>query len=75
MIRNSLQYKILFSIHPSGCFPSLFAVVTNKMSKLSPPNARDVTCVAGKLISITICPVLDAKIERTKIYIRNVFPR
>lgn len=42
-----------------GELNSLAAVVTKRMSKLGPPNAAEVTCSAGILISSIIFPVLE----------------
>lgn len=43
-----------------GCFDlnSFAAVVTYRISKLGPPNATDVTCSAGILISSSMTPVV-----------------
>lgn len=52
-----------------GCGPAIAADVTNKISKFGPPNATDVTCSTGSLISRSILPVL----TESRNQIRKVF--
>lgn len=64
---------ILYVVPDGWVWPKILAVVTYKISKFGPPNAADVICLTGNLISVSIFPVLGNLFKFTLQFKKNIF--